>query len=168
MIIVTLKEGYSILNGVKVETLRPIRANGKGYAKIGAIHEIRTNRNFKEPYLTKVLIIKRSFVNVEDLTDEDAKRLGYSNVGEYMSQSYNQRNPSPERVKYEFIELNNLLNDINNSEWGLNELIYYLDLMSISPKLLKGINKDLIFEGCEIQNIIDAFEQIRENIKEIL
>lgn len=102
MLIVTQAEAEAIQMGEKVATLRPIRANGKGYCRVGSIQQIRVGRNFKAPYICKVRIIAREFVNIEDLKEADFKALGYPNKETYMSQSYNLNNSSPCRVRYWF------------------------------------------------------------------
>ena len=102
MLIVTQTEAEAIQMGEKVATLRPIRANGKGYCRVGSIQQIRDSRNFKAPYVCKIQIMAREFVNIEDLKEADFKALRYPNKSEYMRQSYNLKNPNPCRVRYWF------------------------------------------------------------------
>ena len=98
-------EAEEIANFTKFETLRPLRANGKGYFRVGSIQRIFIGRNFKGVTYCRVLIVARDFVDIEELTEGDFIALGCSNKAEYMAKDYNQRNPSPDRVKYSFIPL---------------------------------------------------------------
>lgn len=168
MLIVTVREGWSILKGAKVSTLRPLRANGKGYLTVGSIQQIRTSRNFKEPYLCKVLIYKRTFINIEDLQEEDFRAFGYPDRASYMAQPYNQRNPSPERVRYDFVALPELLNMLECPEWTPILFASIWRFVKLNPELSEGVESDLIYEGCDPSDLEDALLTIQGNIMGLL
>lgn len=164
MLIFNVFEGFAILNGFKTTSLRPIRANGRGYCRVGAIHEVRTNRNFKAPFLCKILITAKEFVNIEDLGREDFKALGYQNKAEYMEQPYNRSNPDPERVRYSFICLDTLLRWILTEEQTL-ELFHRLwNSCRISPELSEGVTPELVFDGCDCRDLENQIQRLKENI----
>lgn len=236
MFIVTERNGAYILNWEKVATLRPIKAQNKGYFKKGSLQYIHIGRDFTKAHLCRVLIYDVSFININELTPNDFYDLGYNGKGEYLAEPFNQRNPSPERVKYSFITLGELwemvesatpsivelgelfkyikgsevckgvptdiyhyhynseaieqaleqiadnlqriidstvwtrsnvseaLEDLEFMEWGISELNSIIDHFK-DTRALNGVNLEGIYEGCPIENIEEAFEQIRENLE---
>ena len=102
MFIMNQKNGDDILAERKRSTLRPIRANGKGYFKEGNIYWVHIGRDFTQPHLCRVQVNKVSFVDIEDLGAKDWEALGYESKAEYMGEPFNKNNPSTERVRYDF------------------------------------------------------------------
>ena len=85
----------------KIATLRPIKANGKGYFLLDSIQQIKKGM-FDNFYYFKVQIIAVDFVDIEELSIEEFQQLGYKNKAEYMAEPFNQKNNSTKRVKYTF------------------------------------------------------------------
>ena len=165
MFIVTQSEGWSILNGEKVETLRPIKANGKGYFKIGSIQQIFVGRNFKVPCLCRVLVYGRDFVNIHDLSIWDFGRLGYSSKAEYLAQPYNKNNPSPERVRYQFIELGQLLEFVETCKRTPRNFGKLAKYIMFSEEFKKGVCLILPWENVEMTDLESRFNRVAENIR---
>lgn len=162
MFIVKNREGFSILNGEKIKTLRPIKASGKGYFKIGSLQQIRQSRNFKKPYLCMVLVTARYFVNVDSLEPEDFQALGYPSKAEYMAQDYNLRNPSPERVCYEFIGLDTLLRMTNNNFWTYEFFKTLWGYCKLNKHLSEGVTE--LNETADPEAVKEAIDRLQANI----
>lgn len=168
MLIVKKNEAESIEKDEKDQSLREIRENGKGYLTIGSKQQIRVGRDFKAPYICTVLILNREFVNINDLLPSDFRRLGYSSKAEYLAQDYNQRNPSPHRVRYSFVRVGRVLEFIEFVDWTPKAFEYLVDWVGVCPKVFEGVEKDLIFEGCDIEDLEEGFLSIQANLKELL
>jgi len=168
MLIVNLHEGEQINEGIKIWSLRPIRASGKGYLTIGSLQYIYVGRDFKADPVARVLMLNRSFINIGELTAEDFQALGYPSKAEYMEQPYNKRNPSPERVKYEFIELGNLAEFVESLEWTPSTFAEVWDMVGNCKELAQGVEPSLIFEGCDLQDLEETFQTIQANILEAM
>lgn len=82
----------------KVETLRPVKPDGKGYFKIGSVQQIKLN--LFASWKCKVKILSRDIINLDDI--QDYKPLGYDSKEEYLNEPFNLKNPSNLRVKYKF------------------------------------------------------------------
>ena len=53
-------------------------------------------------YYAKVKIISKEVIDIEKLTIEEFKQLGYKNKQQYMNEPFNKNNGSNLRIKYEF------------------------------------------------------------------
>ena len=165
MLIVQLKEVYSILNDEKVETLRPIKPNGKGYFKIGSIQQIRTSRNFKEPYLCRVIILARDFIDLRNMSDPEFKPLGYPNKAEYLAQAYNLRNKSPYRVRYSFMRLERFAEYVESLEIDPEAFGEIWDICKDNKDLNSGVDPSQIFEGCDPEILEAEYIALQSNIR---
>ena len=168
MFIVNQSEGWSILNGEKVETLRPIKANGKGYFKIGSIQRIYIGRNFKAPALCRVLVYNRTFVNIHDLSIADFNALGYPSKAEYLAQPYNKGNPSSDRVRYQFIELSHLLDWIENCNKNPITFAQLMRYVQFNSDLMVGVSPVLPWDNVEKSDIVDRFHTVAYNLRRVI
>ena len=158
-------EKEQINKGVKVSTLRPIKESGKGYFKIGSLQMFCLGRDFVNGFFNRGLILNRYPVNIEDLTAEDFQAVGYSSKAEYMSQPYNQNNPSQERMKYDFITLTDLADIMAGLEIDPDNFRYMWDIVKGCKELTAGVNPDLIFEGCDCEDLESEFSTLESNIQ---
>lgn len=168
MLIVKKNEAQSIENDEKDQSLREIRANGKGYLTVGSVQQIRVGRDFKAPYICTVLIYNRDFVNIENLRIEDFKRLGYSSKAEYLAQDYNQRNPSPLRVRYSFVRVGRVLEYIEFVDWTPQTFADVWEWVGDCKEVTWGVDATLIYEGCDIEDLEEALSTIQSNLEELL
>ena len=166
MLIVSNAEGFGILNGEKVSSLRAIRESGKGYLTKNSLQWICIGRDFVNGLICRVLILRRSFVNIEDLTLKDFQSLGYSSKAEYMEQPYNRKNPSLERVRYDFITLADLLRLVQSLDICPANFFYIWDMVGNNKELSQGVDASLIYEGCDLADLESAFMTIESNIEE--
>lgn len=123
-------------------------------------------RDFVNGFFNRGLILNRYPVNIEQLTAEDFKAVGYSSKAEYMEQPYNQNNPSPERMKYDFITLPDLLEFVASLEIDPDNFFYVWDMVKDCRELRRGVNPDLIFEGCDLEDLEEQYMLIESNIEE--
>lgn len=168
MFIVNNHEADQIDNGVKSSTLRKIRADGKGYFKIGSLQKVCRGRNFKTGIFNRVLILARYPVEIPQLTQEDFKSLGYESKAEYLAQDYNKGNPSPHRIRYDFITLSDLLDYVEALEVTPENFRIVWDMVGDCQELRRFVNPAEIFEGCDEEALINGFVQIQANIWEAL
>lgn len=164
MFIVNDHEAEQIDNGVKSSTLRKIRADGKGYFKIGSLQKVCRGRDFKTGIFNRVLILARYPVEIPQLTAEDFQALGYESKAQYLAQDYNQRNPSPHRIRYDFITLADLLDFVESLEVTPSNFRTVWDMIKDCRELRQFVNPAEIFEGCEEEDLINGFVQIQANI----
>ena len=170
MIIVNKHEKEQINNGEKWATLRPIRASGKGYLRLGSLQMFCEGRDFKNGFFNRGLIYSRSFCSVESLTSADCQALGYSSKAEYMAQNYNVRNSDPLRVRYDFITLPDLLALVESAEITPANFEDFKESfkLGVNNELLKGIDCEAIYEGCDCEYLAEAFAILESNIREAI
>ena len=168
MFIVTKNEGQKINNDEKDQTCRPIKEDGKGYFKLGSIQQIRDSRNFKAPYICRVLVYGRDFVDLQTLTPADCLRLGYETKAEYIAQPYNQRNPSSERVRYTFIRIGRLQELAQTLEICPDSFGILWGYCRDCPELAEGVNPQRVFEGCDLEDLEGEFLTLQANICEVM
>lgn len=166
MFIVNDHEAEQINNGGKVATLRPIRPSGKGYFKIGSLQKVCRGRDFKNGIFNRVLILNRYPVSIIRLTIKDFVALGYESKAEYLAQDYNQNNPSPIRMRYDFITLTDLAEIMAGLEIDPDNFFYIWDIVKGCKELTAGVNPDLIFEGCDCEDLESEFSTLESNIQE--
>ena len=94
------KNIIDMYHGHKIATLRPIK-NNQGYLKEGTIQQVKLSHYDKKWYL-KVKILKRRFIDINQLKEIHYKALGYKDKEEYLEEEFNQNNPSNYRVIYFF------------------------------------------------------------------
>lgn len=168
MFIVNNHEAEQINNGGKIATLRPIRPSGKGYFKIGSLQKVCKGRDFKNGIFNRVLILNRYPVSIIRLTIKDFVELGYESKAEYMEQPYNKNNPSPIRMKYDFITLSDLMDFVESLEVTPANFRTVWDMVKDCRELRRGVNPDLIFEGCDCEDLEEQYMMIESNIEEEL
>lgn len=100
MLLMNNKNIIDIYHGDKTMTLRPLKKDNKGYFKLGSVQEV--NNNIFGDYYLKVQIIGRRFVDINNLSVKDFHELGYASREEYLSEDYNRKNPSTQRISYRF------------------------------------------------------------------
>lgn len=164
MLLVNKTEGQKILDDEKDQSCRAIRPNGKGYLRVGSIQQVRDSRNFKAPYLCRILIYERDFTNTQSLTPQDCQRLGYETKAEYLAQRYNQDNPSTERVRYSFIRLGLLVELAQECEITPQTFGELWDYCKDCPSLAQGVEPQRVFEGCNIEDLETQFIGLQTNI----
>ena len=166
--IVSTHEGEEIKQGRKFRTLRPIKANGKGYFRVGSLQRVYTSRDFTQSPICRVLVTDRGFTDTTLLTDVDSPALGYTTISEYLAQPYNQTNPSTERVVYTFVELNELYTAVADSEIDPENFAYFYDLCKGERELIRGITPSLVYEGCDLEDLEAEYLTLQGNIYEAI
>jgi len=165
MFIVNAHESEQINQGAKRSTLRAIRPSGKGYFKVGSLQKVCKGRDFVNGIFNRVLILARYPVEIPQLTAGDFHALGYESKAEYMSQPYNQNNPSPHRIRYDFITLADLLEFVASLEITPANFATVWDMVKDCRELRRGVDPAEIFEGCDCETLQDAFIEIQANIE---
>lgn len=86
-----------IIFGIKIATLRNLNSK----FKIGSIQMLKIGQ-FDFFYYAKVKIISKEVINIDELSIDEFRKLGYKNKEEYMKEEFNKNNSSKLRIKYEF------------------------------------------------------------------